>query len=342
MQKGLIHLPLLVLLVILIVFGIFFTVKQAAKSPQNSYSFRFNTLAGGEFDVKYPSSYFAAQDYETKAVSFKLSGCQINCQSLVIAKPSNEATTSGKIIKIGDKEYYQIKDQPLTFYPKWTNKLGFIEINGSLSDSSSQIISSLNFVKEIPIISPSSTVTPSPKPINQTLPTTNQLDDFITDPNKQILRYMNPILGQKDFSNIIAENNNNLVGIGKRREYLPINQDPRGMSSQLYLALQAIRAKHKDQQLDYFYAFSIETGQLVIVDTTDKKQNIAYLVNQDNTLKIVPLNWGANQLDCGYPVSFTKDNVFVLACMSATPQGGYDYTKVFKIDFNQQSILKVY
>ena len=175
--KGYVNLALIVLLV-LVVLGVGAFVKSYFSKGQVSqvseYSFRFDTVYGGKFDLSYPETYFAGQDYHTKVTSFKLNGCGEKCETLNMSIPTPKLSDSQEYSVAGKDYTLQKKNNSdgttvLVLNPKWTDKLGSIEIVSyqnvdEPSEDFKKIIGSIKFVQEIPIseiqVSPPVAVTP--------------------------------------------------------------------------------------------------------------------------------------------------------------------------------------
>lgn len=169
------------------------SANPASTSQTSNYGFRFDTRYGGQFDLNYPLTYFAGQDYFNKSIKFTLTGCQEKCETLVIATTKRDLSESKKYT-IEGKEYSLSKntnsDGSVTFLlePKWTDKLGLIEIKSystkeELPSDFYKIISSLQYVKEIAVIEvsppPSPYIAVSSKPFIQPSPS-SQIKPYLT------------------------------------------------------------------------------------------------------------------------------------------------------------------
>ncbi len=168
--KGYINIGIIVLLIIsVLAVGAFIkknyfsqnTILQASNNQTSNYGFRFDTQYGGQFDINYPLKYFSGQDYFNKSVNFKLTDCQEKCETLIVAATKRDLS-GAKDYTIEGKDYTLKKiansdgSTTLLINPKWTDRLGLIEIKSYLdidepSDDFNKIIGSLQFVKEIEI-----------------------------------------------------------------------------------------------------------------------------------------------------------------------------------------------
>lgn len=140
------------------VFFYWFNQSKDSISTDSDFGMRFETLQGGMFELNYPGNYTAIQDIQTKVVKFKKIDCENSCDTLRIGGDPSYIGVEENFIDLNSK--YSLKkvhnpQQPTTLLlnPKWTDKLGTIEMtiysdSDIINEDFNKIINSLRETSE--------------------------------------------------------------------------------------------------------------------------------------------------------------------------------------------------
>lgn len=340
--------------------------KSQNPAQSNLHFLRFNTLYGGEFDLSYPTTYFASQDYISKAVSFKLINCQTKCDTLIIGDSNKIATSSGEeLINIAHRDYLKISDPAnkslQIFVPKWSDKLGVIKVNlpagekPVVPDEFLKIIGSLKFVKEVvvskaPSANPKSsavTIKPSTNVVVAKTPTPVIQDKY----NRKFTEGGNPVLSA-NINRLISSgvfdypSDDQLLGwlfaesfdySAAEKTFTDVREKKKVTDASLLNIISVLQNKLlENERILHIYFTKLENNDLIVsFNTTKEFVHYFSLFGADNKLKsLVKQETTNRRFTCASSVYITKSQVYNVLCYG---NSNGDSMGAFQIDFNKQT-----